>query len=64
MRPHSEEAKLFTKQLKKNYNQQETWNNEQGNERVVDDVCQSKKGLEEIRGEKLGDLILTSRGEF
>ena len=59
MRAHNEEVKLFNEQLRKDYNQQETGNNEQGNGRVVDDVCQSKEGLEEIRGENLGDLILS-----
>ena len=62
---HNEEAKSFKEHLRKDYNQQEIGNNEQVNERVVDNVCQSKEGLEEIKGENLGDLIQTwSQGEF
>ena len=58
VRLHNEEVKSFNEQLRKDYIQQETGNNEQGNVRVVDDVCQPKERLEEIRGENLGDLIL------
>ena len=42
VRSHNKEVKLFNEQLRKDYSQQETGNNEQGNERVVDDICQPK----------------------
>ena len=45
MRSHNKEVHSFKEQLKKDYIQQETGNNEQGNVRVVDDVCQPKEGL-------------------
>ena len=52
VRSHYQEAKLFNEHLK-NYNQQETGNNEEGNGSVPEDVCQSKEELEEINGENL-----------
>ena len=58
VRSHNKEVKSFKEQLKKDYIQQEAGYNEQGNVRVGDNICQPKEGLEEIRGENLGDLIL------
>ena len=52
VRSHYQEAKLFNQHLK-NYSQQATGSNEEGNESVPDDVCQSKEELEEINGENL-----------
>ena len=63
VRSHYQEEKLFNEHLK-NYSQQETGNNEEGNESVSDDVCQSKEELEEINGENLRETtsVLDPRG--
>ena len=47
VRSHYQEAKL-SNQHQKNYSPQATGNNEEGNESIPDDVCQSKQELEEI----------------
>ena len=47
VRSHYQEAKLSNQHQKK-YSLQATGNNEEGNESVSDDVCQSKQELEEI----------------
>ena len=44
VRSYNKDQKSFNEQLKKDYIQQETGNNEQGNVRVVDDVCQLEMG--------------------